>query len=452
MPSECVAACPRCGECFANNGNSLPIVIGKNGDVILTAGLPIYKDSTNGKCSEFFKDGIIMAQSFLYAIDTVKNMFPSENLLPGISVGGLVYDTCGGKSLDLSQLNQNSDCQPIFFSGKDNFTVTGKLVSDVHFFDSVINENTLTKPSTFSLSKFGLSSSPNFYEPYLDALLSFLESEGWTYVSIVYSEEFTKLEPVKNKISKMRKRGVCLSQEVLISSSTVDDLALSVENITTKTGAVILLSNLADTSRLMEQLYTNHFNFDLTNFIFFSWNSVANIPKGSVIITPSPLSDQTLKSELQQLSILDNGYYRGPVTEMNNYWWVKYHEHYHKCHASVDKDTLYPNPCTNQPTFPSNDIDDHIHKASLVLRYVNAVIFMLDKLYKDRCPSPAGTIACKEFTSYNNLRQYIETTVLGFSHSSEELSFSSSGTLNMEFLALNRQLSSNILVRFVFSI
>lgn len=443
--SECRDSCGKCGECFLSGENSRPVVIGSNGDVILTAGFPIYKDSINGdKCSELSKDSVIMAQSFLYAVDTVKSMYPSEKLLAGVSVGGLVYDTCGGKTLDMAQLNRNSKCNPVFYNGKDNMTISGKIVSDVRYVESPINEKNLAMDKSFNLSPFGLSLSSNFYDVYLDALMTLLKSQSWTYVAVVYSEESSKLETVKNKMSQMRKSGICISEEINIGSSTINYATSRVENVTVKTGAVILLTNKEDTLQLMKHLSLRQFNYHSTNFVFFAWNTLHNAPKGSITITPSPLPKQTLKNELKKLSILDNGYYKGPVTEMSNYWWVKYHENSHKCHISVDRSTLYPYLCTKEATFSSNDVDRRIHVSSLIVSYVDTVVSILDSLHKTKCLPATG--ACKAFMSYNDFGHYIEETVPNYVYGPAELKFSSYGTMDMKFSATNTLLSSKVLV------
>ncbi|CAC5409795.1 unnamed protein product [Mytilus coruscus] len=451
IPSSlCNESCYKCGECYKQAEESKPSVIVKNADIIFTVGFPVYKDSTYGSpCSELSREGILMTQSFLYAIDTVKDKYPSKNLLPKVSIGALIYDTCGGKTLDSAQIVSNSNCPLTFFSGQNNTTVSGSLMSDIRYSTSrnLPRPGPLTNDlASFKISTAGLSLSPEKYDVYLKDLSSLLKSLNWTYVSLVYSDDFSKMDSVNNHVSDMRSGGICISDEIFFQNkiTTIDTIASKVINSTLKSGAIVLLTTLEDTMKLMGYLRIKNFSFDNVNFIFFAWNVIADLPKGSVVIRPLMLSDPSLKQELKTRSVIDNGYYRGPVTDSVNHWWVKYHENRHKCHVSIKDNTLNPNSCTNQPTFSDDDIDMTV--PGLIVEYVDIMVAIVDELYKTKCPSQSGP--CEAFMSFDDLADYIKTAVPGvtFTDGSNKISFTADGSLRMPLEVFNIQLSSEIMV------
>lgn len=452
--SLCDESCYKCGECYRPEEEIKPSAIVKNGDIIFTAGFPVYKDSKYGShCMELSREGILMAQSFIYAIDTVKDKYPSKNMLPKVSIGALVYDTCGGKTLDSAHIGSNSNCPLTFFSGKNNNTISGSLLSDIRYSTSIHLPRSgpmTSELASFTISNFGLSLSQETYDVYLKDLSSLLKSLNWTYVSIAYSDYFSKMNSVNKHISDMRSDGICISDEIFFQNTinTIDTVASKVVNSSLKSGAIILLTTHDDTIKLMEHLRAKNFSFENVNFIFFAWNALSNLPKGSVVIRPRSLSDPSLKQELKTLSVIENGYYRGPVTESVNHWWIKYHERRHKCHMSIKDNTIHPNSCSNQPTFSEDDIDMTV--PGLIVEYVDIMVAMVDELYKTKCPSLSGP--CEEFMSSDDLADYIKASVPGFTFTdgSNKISFTADGSMKMPLEVSNIQLSSEIMVKFSF--
>ncbi|CAG2254693.1 unnamed protein product [Mytilus edulis] len=448
--SLCDESCYKCGECYRPEEEIKPSVIVKNGDIIFTAGFPVYKDSKYGShCMELSREGILMAQSFIYAIDTVKDKYPSKNMLPKVSIGALVYDTCGGKTLDSAHIVSNSNCPLTFFSGKNNKTISGSLLSDIRYSTSIHLPRSgpmTSELASFTISNFGLSLSQETYDVYLKDLSSLLKSLNWTYVSIAYSDYFSKMNSVNKHISDMRSDGICISDEIFFQNTinTIDTVASKVVNSSLKSGAIILLTTHDDTIKLMEHLRAKNFSFENVNFIFFAWNALSDLPKGSVVIRPRSLSDPSLKQELKTLSVIENGYYRGPVTESVNHWWIKYHERRHKCHMSIKDNTIHPNSCSNQPTFSEDDIDMTV--PGLIVEYVDIMVAMVDELYKTKCPSLSGP--CEEFMSSDDLADYIKASVPGFTFTdgSNKISFTADGSLKMPLEVSNIQLSSEIMI------
>jgi hypothetical protein len=168
--------------------------------------------------------------------------------------------------------------------------------------------------------------------------------------------------------------------------------------------AVLLFTTKEDTVNLINELHTAQFTFDNVNMVFFPWNYISNLPRGSIVIRPKQVSNPSLKYDINTLAVLDNGYSRGPVTKDTNRWWVEYHENRHKCHLVIDDDTIFPSTCTNQPTFSSNDETD-LTVLNLIVDYVDTTVSIVDELYKSKCPLRSGI--CDEFKSYSLLCCFI---------------------------------------------
>lgn len=445
LSSECSAECLRCRICYPNEAKSIPTVIAKDGDIILTAGFPIYEDSKFGdRCSQLSVEGIVMAQSFMYAIETVQDKYPAENLLNGVSIGALIYDTCGGKSIDSSKISINSNCPSTFFNGKSNVTMKGKFVSNIEFVNSIQTEEPVAMRndlSKFKISSSAISLSSVKYDIYLNALDAILKSLNWTYVNVVYSEEFYKMATITNWIINFRKGGICIADEIVMYKNTdeIQTTIATISNSATKTGAIILFTSKEDTAKLVEQLNASRVSFENINLVLFEFNYVPNIPKGSLIIRPEKMTQQSLEYEIKKLSVLDNGYYRGPVTKNMNNWWVEYHERRHQCHVQINDAILYPKPCSNQPTMSIDNVDMSV--PSWIVYYADAIAAILDDAYISKCPQKSG--ACYAFMSYDKLGRYIDSSIPGYTFDDDEnniINFTMDGTLRIPMQVIHVRL------------
>jgi hypothetical protein len=172
--------------------------------------------------------------------------------------------------------------------------------------------------------------------------------------------------------------------------------------------------------------------------VFFPWNYISNLPRGSIVIRPKQVSDPSLTHDINTLAVLDNGYSRGPVTKDTNRWWVEYHENRHKCHLVIDDDTIFPSTCTNQPTFSSNDETD-LTVLNLIVDYVDTTVSIVDELYKSKCPLRSGI--CDEFKSYNKFGSYIESAIPGYAFKDEstEISYTTDGNLRIPLEIINKR-------------
>jgi len=294
--------------------------------------------------------------------------------------------------------------------------------------------------ANFQVSSSGLSFPLIQYDVYLETVVPVLKSLNWTYISIVYSEELKNIATITSRISQLNKDGICIFNEIIIKKNNADIRAISsqVSNTTITTGAVLLFTTKEDTVNLINELHTIQFTFDNVNMVFFPWNYISNLPRGSIVIRPKQVSDPSLKHDINTLAVLDNGYSRGPVKKDTNGWWVEYHENRYKCHVVMDDDTIFPHACTNQPTFSSNDkIDLTIPK--LIVDYVDTTVSIVDELYKSKCPLQSGI--CDEFKSFNEFGSYIESSILGytFKDDSNEISFTTDGNVRIPLEIINKR-------------
>lgn len=445
VPSSlCSDSCYNCGECLKREIDKLPTVIAYDGDIVLTAGFPIYTDSIFGqKCSELSVEGIIMANSLKYAIDTVQDKYPTKSLLKSVSIGALIYDTCGGKTMESSQILPNSNCPATFYNGKSNLTLPGKWVSNIEFANSLQTIATGSSDSDlahFKVSLSGLSYPLVQYDVYLETVAPVLKALNWTYISIVYSEELRNSAKITSRISYLNKNGICIFNEIIIKKNNVDIRAISsqVSNTTITSGAVLFFTTKEDTTKVINELYTTQFAFDNVNMVFFPWNYISNLPRGSIVIRPKQVLNPSLKHDIDTLAVLDNGYSRGPITKDTNRWWVEYHENRHKCHVVIDDDTIFPHACNNQPTFSTNDQID-LTVPQLIVDYVDTTVSIVDELYKLKCPLQSGI--CDALKSYNEFGSYIESSILGytFNDDSNEISFTTDGNLRIPLEIINKR-------------
>ncbi|XP_046477673.1 metabotropic glutamate receptor 6 isoform X1 [Neodiprion pinetum] len=256
-----------------------------SGDITLGALFPIHRKGSDGEdCGRIqTEDGIQPLEAMLYTLQQINQ---DPDILPGIKLGALVFDSCDNPSHALKQAlyfvkgfiahvntyhQQEFHCldgsAPKFLGGgfdkvvavlaAQSSSVTIQVASMLRLFAVPQISYMATSPSLSSKDKF-----PHFFRTVpsdvnqAHAMLEILKDFGWTYVSIVYSDTEYGNHGYETLDSLASNYSICFSAPHRINKEQFSDEDYDgvIRTITNKTEVrvVVLFAEKSTTLRVLE--------------------------------------------------------------------------------------------------------------------------------------------------------------------------------------------------------
>ncbi|XP_027858636.1 metabotropic glutamate receptor 4-like isoform X2 [Xiphophorus couchianus] len=388
-----------------------------DGDISLGGLFPVHARGHDGKpCGELKKEkGIHRLEAMLFALDRINN---DNNLLPNITLGARILDTCSRDTHALEQSltfvqalieKDGTDVKclgggaPIITKPERVVGVIGASSSSV----SIMVANILrlfkipqvsyasTAPELSDNTRYDFFSRvvpPDTYQA--QAMVDIVKAMRWNFVSTVASEGNYGESGVDAFIQKSREDGgVCISQSVKIPREPKQgefDKIMRRLGENTNARVVILFANEDDIRRLLHAAkkanQTGHFIWVGSD----SWGSKSapvenqeEVAEGAVTILP----------KRQSIKGFDR-YFISRTLENNrrNIWFAEFWENNFKCKLSrhAVKKGSGLKKCTNQERIGKDSDFEQEGKVQFVIDAVYSMAHGLHNMHKELCPGKVG--------------------------------------------------------------
>ncbi|KAK1167026.1 metabotropic glutamate receptor 8-like isoform X1 [Acipenser oxyrinchus oxyrinchus] len=402
------------------------------GDIILGGLFPVHSRGDRGvPCGDLKKEkGIHRLEAMLYAIDQINK---DPDLLPNITLGARVLDTCSRDTYaleqsltfvqaliekDASDVRCASGDPPIFAKPDKIVGVIGAAASSV----SIMVANILrlfkipqisyasTAPELSDNTRYDFFSRvvpPDSYQA--QAMLDIVTDMGWNYVSTLASEGNYGESGVDAFIQISRESGgVCIAQSLKIPREPKPgefDKIIQRLLETTNARAVIMFANEDDIRRVLEAAkrmnQTGHFLWVGSD----SWGSKIapvvqqeEVAEGAVTILPRRASIYGFDRYFRSRSLANN---------RRNVWFAEFWEENFGCKlGSHGKRVGNLKKCTGLEKIGRDSSFEQEGKVQFVIDAVYAMAHSLHRMHKDLCPGYVGlcprmsNIDGKELLSY----------------------------------------------------
>nr|XP_020472260.1 metabotropic glutamate receptor 4-like isoform X2 [Monopterus albus] len=405
-----------------------------DGDISLGGLFPVHARGHDGKpCGELKKEkGIHRLEAMLFALDRINN---DNNLLPNITLGARILDTCSRDTHALEQSltfvqalieKDGTDVKclgggaPIITKPERVVGVIGASSSSV----SIMVANILrlfkipqvsyasTAPELSDNTRYDFFSRvvpPDTYQA--QAMVDIVKAMRWNYVSTVASEGNYGESGVDAFIQKSREDGgVCISQSVKIPREPKQgefDKVIRRLKENPNARVVIIFANEDDIKRLLHAAkkanQTGHFIWVGSD----SWGS-----KISPVVHQEEMAEGavTILPKRQSIKGFDR-YFISRTLENNrrNIWFAEFWENNFNCKLSrhAVKKGSGLKKCTNQERIGKDSHYEQEGKVQFVIDAVYAMAHALHNMHQELCPGKVGLCAKMDPINGTHLLKHI---------------------------------------------
>ncbi|XP_069004978.1 metabotropic glutamate receptor 4-like [Embiotoca jacksoni] len=405
-----------------------------DGDISLGGLFPVHARGHDGKpCGELKKEkGIHRLEAMLFALDRINN---DNNLLPNITLGARILDTCSRDTHALEQSltfvqalieKDGTDVKclsggvPIITKPERVVGVIGASSSSV----SIMVANILrlfkipqvsyasTAPELSDNTRYDFFSRvvpPDTYQA--QAMVDIVKAMRWNYVSTVASEGNYGESGVDAFIQKSREDGgVCISQSVKIPREPKQgefDKVIRRLRENPNARVVILFANEDDIRKLLSAAkkanQTGHFIWVGSD----SWGS-----KISPVVQQEEMAEGavTILPKRQSIKGFDR-YFISRTLENNrrNIWFAEFWENNFSCKLSrhAVKKGSGLKKCTNQERIGKDSNYEQEGKVQFVIDAVYSMAHALHNMHQELCPGKVGLCARMDPINGTHLLKHI---------------------------------------------
>uniref|UniRef100_A0A3P8SML2 Glutamate metabotropic receptor 7 n=1 Tax=Amphiprion percula TaxID=161767 RepID=A0A3P8SML2_AMPPE len=413
-----------------------PHSIRTEGHLTLGGLFPVHTRSIDGTpCRDLKKEnGVQRLEAMMYALDQINQ---DDQLLPNITLGARVLDTCSRDTYALEQsltfvqaliTKDTSDVRctngepPVFVKPEKVVGVIGASASSV----SIMVANILrlfqipqisyasTAPELSDDRRYDFFSRvvpPDSFQA--QAMVDIIRALGWTYVSTIASEGSYGEKGVEafTQLSK-EAGGICIAQSLKIPHNPkLEDYDKTVQQLmeTSNSRAVIIFASEEDIRGVLNA--TKRAN-QVGHFLWIgsdSWGAksspihqLEDVAVGAVTILPKRSSIKGFDEYFTALTLENN---------RRNVWFAEFWEENFDCRllsASKREDTS--RKCTGQERIGIDSKYEQEGKVQFVIDAVYAMAHALHNMQRDLCPDHPGVCPQMEAAEGKVLLRYIRNT------------------------------------------
>ena len=252
--SHCTGWCPSCKDCqghvtYDGEFYHMP------GDILVTGLFPVRKKGEGVfDCGPvaFNEFSDIYAEAFLYALESSQRRSPG--LLPNVTIGGLVFDTCSNTDLITRTVLNFESCLYSFETAGNEWAPSPQIVPGYavpHYEDSV-GLNTFD-----GIGKLGIAIHPNGdltvnnKQVYISsrfnysAVVQLLKKMDWSFVGVITSLTFDNFT-VGGFIDTSLAQNICIAYRTEISASNEKSIVEAIETVKEYPANVVIFFATSD--------------------------------------------------------------------------------------------------------------------------------------------------------------------------------------------------------------
>eukprot|EP00064_Thunnus_orientalis_P002207 superscaffoldBa00000154_g2214 len=390
-----------------------PHSIRTEGHLTLGGLFPVHARGADGTpCGDLKKEnGIQRLEAMMYALDQINQ---DEQLLPNITLGARVLDTCSRDTYALEQsltfvqaliTKDTSDVRctngepPVFVKPEKvipqiSYASTAPELSDDRRYDFF---SRVVPPDSFQAQ----------------AMVDIIQALGWSYVSTIASEGSYGEKGVEafTQLSK-EAGGICVAQSLKIPHNPkLEDYDKAIQQLleTQHSRAVIIFASEEDIRGVLNA--TKRAN-QVGHFLWIgsdSWGAksspihqLEDVAVGAVTILPKRSSIKGFDEYFTALTLENN---------RRNVWFAEFWEENFDCRllsASKREDTS--RKCTGQERIGIDSKYEQEGKVQFVIDAVYAMAHALHNMQRDLCPDHPGVCPQMESAEGKTLLKYIRNT------------------------------------------
>lgn len=408
------------------------------GDIILGGLFPVHQKGEDGaECGAInINRGVQRLEAMLFTVDRINS---DANVLPGITLGAEVFDTCSRgtyaleRSLEFIRASfANLDSADFKCEdgsvAKANATpraiagVIGGSYSSVSI--QVANLLRLFKLPQISYASTSADLSDKKRYDYFvrtvppdgfqaKAMADIVQLFNWTYVSTVASEGDYGQSGIESFQNEARARNICISTSIkIISNSNKDTFDTAIEDLHSKKNAmiVVLFLRVEDARNLLRAAKRKKMYNRFTWIASDGWG-IQEKP----VLGNEDMAEGAMTIELHSTVIPEFDTYflkLKPGTNKRNPWFKEYWETIHQCkfpsvdHPITEKGVTY---CTGHEK--KLDMYQQETKVQFIYNAVYAMARSLHRMQRDICPSTIKLCdGMKKIDGERLLKEYILNT------------------------------------------
>uniref|UniRef100_A0A1B0BVC9 G-protein coupled receptors family 3 profile domain-containing protein n=1 Tax=Glossina palpalis gambiensis TaxID=67801 RepID=A0A1B0BVC9_9MUSC len=393
------------------------------GDIILGGLFPVHEKGENSPCgAKVYNRGVQRLEAMLYAVDRINH---DQNILPNITLGVHILDTCSRETYALNQslqfvrasLNQNLDTSafecpnsekprlkkdvsagPVFgVIGGSYSSVSLQVANLLRLFhipqiSPASTAKTLSDKTRFDL--FARTVPPDTFQS--ETLVDIVKALNWTYVSTIHSEGSYGEYGIEAFHREALDRQVCIAIAVKVPSNadekTFDSIIQKLLSKSTARG-VILFTRAEDARRILLAAKRAKLSQPFHWVASDGWGKQTRLLDGL-----EDIAEGSITVELQSEYIGDFDRYMKeltPETNTRNPWFNEYWQATFNCILAEDLANQHGKKRCNKRDRLSEKVGyQQESKIQFVIDAAYAFAYALDNLRKDVCAS----------TSYQNVQ------------------------------------------------
>ncbi|XP_030379803.1 metabotropic glutamate receptor [Scaptodrosophila lebanonensis] len=413
------------------------------GDIILGGLFPVHEKGEGAPCGpKVYNRGVQRLEAMLYAIDRVNN---DSNLLPGITIGVHILDTCSRDTYALNQslqfvraslnnldnsafvcsdesspqLRKNATSGPVFgVIGGSYSSVSLQVANLLRLFhipqiSPASTAKTLSDKSRFDL--FARTVPPDTFQSV--ALVDIIKNFNWSYVSTIHSEGSYGEYGIEAFHKEASERHVCIAAAEKVPSAADDkvfDAIISKLQKKPNARGVVLFTRAEDARRILQAAKRANLAQPFHWVASDGWGKQQKLLDGL-----EEIAEGAITVELQSEIIEDFDRYMmqlNPRSNLRNPWFAEYWEDTFNC-VLLDSSELI-NPINRSDPKQLEDgrviCDENFRlsekvgyeqesKTQFVVDAVYAFAHALHNLHNDLC---LQSQACPAMASYDGKEFY----------------------------------------------
>ena len=346
----------------------------------------------------------------LYAVDIINKR---NDILPGIKLGTIIYDTCRSPTITADATKEF--IKFTIMSSSANVSELAGVIGAFKSGNSVISANFLRVfriPQISYGSLTVLLSNKDVYDYFFRtvppdsffaaALVKILKRLGWTYVSIVYSTGTWPETGAREVRNALKKNNICIANDLILArfpqEKDFDNVIETLVSDDEQPNVVVLVTIQRDSHRLLKAKKKNQRSRRLFFVGSLEWSNRGDITRDLEDIADGTLSFGHRETQIPEFekyfrSLSFNNYSRN-----YNKWIGEYWQDTNKCKLqNFSVPTSYTAQCSGDE---ANTKYKDLAPVQVVINAVQAMANALDGLQRHLCPGKLGEI-CKKMKPLN---------------------------------------------------
>jgi metabotropic glutamate receptor 2/3 len=428
--------------------------ISSPGDIILGGLFPVHKEGDREDVCGPFNEipGYQYMEAMRFAVDQINN---SSDILPGIRLGTIIYDTCRSPTItadhtkDFIKLSLGRHVNGSEFAGVIGPFTSGNSIIVANFLRVFQIPQIGYGGLTVELSNkdrygyFFRTVPPDSY--FAEGLARLLEKFRWKYVSIIYSTGKYPESGTEEVVKALSKRDICVAKQHRLArfprdedfNKAISDV-LSVEQAT----VIVFITIQRDSRGLLRAKKNNPLAKRLAIVASVSWSNRDDITEGLGTAAQGTITFGHMGGRKTEFE----NYFRS--LNLSNYpqshrkWFEEFWENRFQC--SLGKTSNSSKRCTGNENLSLHQME--IAPVRVVINAVYAMAYSLENMRKILCPNSSGMCSKMKPLSRNLLQKLLKNVTFPDSVFNWPITFNRNNEVAGNYTVFNFQESEHVFV------